>query len=96
MTDLADLYSEILQATKTDAQLSILCSRAAEYARLHLYARKISRCNSLGEIENLLDEFRKMLYEILRYCREREYVESMVIYEVDLSDEELTKLMTTR
>jgi hypothetical protein len=81
MTDLMGLYSEILKAAKIDAQLSILCDRAAEYARLHLYARKINGCNGLGEIENLLDEFRKMMY-----------IDDLAIYNLEVTDEDLTKL----
>ncbi len=92
MTDLMGLYSEILRAAEADAQLSILCRRAAEYARLHLYARKISGCNGLGEIENLLDEFRKMIYEIIRYCGRKKYIDEFAIYSIDVTDEELTKL----
>ena len=61
MTDLANLYNEVLEANKSDAELSILRNRAAEYTRLYLYARKIAGCNSLGEIENLLDEFRGII-----------------------------------
>lgn len=87
-----NLYSEILKATKADAQLAILCDRAAEYARLHLYARKITGCNSLGEIENLLDEFRNMIYEIIRYCAKKKYIDDLAIYSIDASDEELTRL----
>jgi hypothetical protein len=92
MTDLMGLYSEILKAAKIDAQLSILCDRAAEYARLHLYARKINGCNGLGEIENLLDEFRKMMYEIIRYCGKKKYIDDLAIYNLEVTDEDLTKL----
>ncbi len=93
MTDLMSLYCEIQKAAKEDAQLSILCVRAAEYARLYLYARKISGCNGLGEIENLLDEFRKMIYEILRYCGKKDYIDEFAIYNVNTTDEELTRLV---
>lgn len=86
------LYSEILEATKVDPDLCILCQRAAEYARLHLYVRKISRCNSLGEVENLLDEFRKMIYEIMRYCRRKRYIDDLAIFTVDVTDDELVRL----
>ena len=67
MKDLESLYNGILKAKKTDAELSVLCDNAAEYARLHIYARKIKGCNSLGEIENLLDEFKRIIFEIIRY-----------------------------
>ena len=92
MTDLANLYNEILEAKKSDAELSILCDRAAEYARLHLYARKITGCNSLGEIENLLDEFRQMIYEIIKYCGKKNYIDDLAIFTIDLTDKELEKL----
>ena len=92
MADIISLYSEILDATKVDADLCILCRTAAEYARLHLYVRKISRCNSLGEIENLLDEFRKLIYEIMGYCRRKRYIDDLAIFTIDVTDEELTRL----
>lgn len=92
MKDLESLYNKILEAKKIDAELSILCDEAAEYARLHLYARKITGCNSLGEIENLLDEFRRMIFEIIRYCGERNYIDNLDIYTIDATDKELEKL----
>ncbi len=92
MTDLQTLYNEILEATKCDAELSAICYGAAEYARLHLHARKTNGCNSLGEIEHLLDEFRKMIYEIMRYCGKKGYIDDLAIFTVDVTDEELTKL----
>ena len=92
MKDLESLYYEILEAKKLDAELSILCHKAAEYARLHLYAQKIAGCNSLGEIEHLLDEFRQMTYEIIRYCGKKGYIDGLVIFTMDVSDGELTKL----
>jgi len=92
MMDLANLYNEILEAKKFDAELSILCDRAAEYARLHLYARKITGCNGLGEIENLLDEFRQMIYEIIKYCGKKNYIDDLAIFTIDLTDKELEKL----
>lgn len=92
MTDLIALYDEMLKVTKVDAQLAALCARAAEYARLHLYARKITGCNGLGEIENLLDEFRCMIYETMRYCSEKKYIDELAIYTVEMNDEELTRL----
>jgi hypothetical protein len=36
MNDLRSLHNEILEAKKFDAELSLLCDRAAEYARPHL------------------------------------------------------------
>lgn len=92
MKDLESLYNEILEAKKIDAELAILCDKAAEYARLHLYARKITGCNSLGEIENLLDEFRRMIFEIIRYCGKRNYIDNLAIYTMDVTDKELEKL----
>ncbi len=92
VVDLKSLYSEIVEATKVDAELSILCHRAAEYARLHLYMRKTSGCNSLGEIEHLLDEFRKKIYEIIRYCGKKGHVDNTAIYTIEMTDEELTRL----
>lgn len=92
MTDLANLYNEILEAKKSDSALSILCDSAAEYARLHLYARKITGCNGLGEIEHLLGEFRKMIYEIIRYCGGKKYIDDLAIYSVDMTDKELERL----
>ncbi|HEX8948450.1 MAG TPA: hypothetical protein VF790_05780 [Dissulfurispiraceae bacterium] len=92
MTDLESLYNEILKAKELDAELSLLCGRAAEYARLHLYARKVQGCNSLGEIENLLDEFRKMILEIIRYCVEKKYIDGHALYTVEMTDEELERL----
>ena len=92
MADIISLYNEILEATKVDADLCVLCQRAAEYARLHLYVLKISRCNSLGEVENLLEEFRKRIYEIMRYCRKKKYIDDLAIFTVDVSDQELTRL----
>jgi hypothetical protein len=92
MTDLANLYHEILEAKKSDAELSVLCDRAAAYARLHLYARKITGCNGLGEIENLLDEFRQMIYEIIKYCGKKNYIDDLAIFTIDVTDKELEKL----
>ena len=92
MKDLESLYNEILEAEKSDAELSILCYKAAEYARLHLYQRKINGCNSLGEIEQLLDEFRRMIVEIIRYCGGRNYIDRLAIYTVAVTDKELEKL----
>ena len=92
MKDLESLYNEILESRRFDAELSILCDRAAEYARLHLYARKITGCNSLGEIENLLDEFRRMIFEIIRYCGKRNYIDNLAIYYIDVTDKELEEL----
>jgi hypothetical protein len=92
MADLQSLYSEILEATKADAELSTICHSAAEYARLHLHARKTSGCNSLGEIEHLLDEFRKVVYEIMRYCGKKGYIDGLTVYTINTSDDELTKL----
>jgi len=92
MKDLESLYNEILEAKKFDAELSILCHKAAEYARLHLYARKINGCNSLGEIEHLLDEFRRMIFEIIRYCGGKNYIDNFAIYTVEVTDKELEKL----
>ncbi len=92
MKDLESLYNEILEAKKFDAELSVLCHKAAEYARLHLYARKISGCNSLGEIEHLLDEFRRMIFEIISYCGKKNYIDNLAIYSFDVTDKELEKL----
>ncbi len=92
VTDLQGLYNEIVEAKKFDVQLSILFDRAAEYARLHLHARKIAGCNGLGEIDNLLDEFRKLIYEIIRYCGKRKYIDDLAIYTIDVSDKEIEKL----
>ncbi len=89
---LAGLYNEIIETRKFDTELSVLCDRAAEYARLHLHARKITGCNGLGEIDNLLDEFRRMIYEIVRYSGRRKYIDSLAIYTVDVSDREFEKL----
>ncbi len=92
MNDLESLYNEILEATKFDAELSDLCYKAAEYARLHLYARKIHGCNSLGEMEHLLDEFKRMIFDVIRYCGGKNYIDSLAIYTVDITDKDLEKL----
>ncbi len=92
MRDLESLYSEILEAEKSDAELSRLCHKAAEYARLHLYARKIKGCNSLGEIEHLLEEFRRMIFEVIRYCGGKNYIDNLALYTVDITDNDLEKL----
>lgn len=89
---LEGLYNEIITVIEFDAELSILHSRAAEYARLHLHARKSSGCNSMGEIEHLLDEFRQMIYEIIRYCGQKKYIDDLAIYSIDVSDKEIEKL----
>lgn len=64
----------------------------AEYARVYLRAKKAKGCNGLGEIENLLDEFRKMVYEVMRYCSTKKYIDDLAIYTIDVTDEELEKL----
>ncbi len=92
VSDLESLYNEMIETRKFDAELSCLCDRAAEYARLHLRARKIAGCNGLGEIDNLLDEFRKKIYEIIRYCGKRKYIDGLAIYTIEVSDKELEKL----
>jgi hypothetical protein len=92
MNDLQLLYNEILEARKCDAELSLLCDGAAEYARLHLYARKVTGCNSLGEIENLYDEFRRMIFEIMRYCGKKNYIDSSAVYSLEITDKELVEL----
>src|SRR5512144_1756232 len=92
MKDLESLYNEILEAKESDSELSILCYEVAEYAPLHLYQRKINGCNSLGEIEHLLDEFRRMIVGIIRYCGERNYIDNLAIYTVDITDKDLEKL----
>jgi len=92
MTDLENLYNEILELKKSDAELSSLCERASEYARLHLYARKTTGCDSLGEIKNLLDEFREIIYEIIKYCGGKNYIDKLVLFTMDMSDKELEKL----
>ncbi len=92
VTDLEGLYSEIIEAKKFDPELSMLYDKAAEYARLHLRARKTSGCNGLGEMDNLLDEFREMNYKIIRYCRRKKYIDDLAIYTIDMSDKELEKV----
>ena len=92
MTDLESLYNIILEAGKSDAELSTLCNEAAQYARMHLYARKSNGCNSLGEIDNLLDEFRRMILEIIRSGGKKNYIDNLAVYTIDISDKELEKL----
>lgn len=94
MTDLTSLCVEIMEARKFDADLSLLCDRAVEYARVYIHAKKLKGCNGLGEMENLLDEFRKMLYKILRYCGKKKYIDDLAIYDIEVTEQEIEKLST--
>lgn len=81
-----------IMAKRFDTKLSVLCDRAADYARLYLRAKKEKGCNGLGEKETLLDEFRRMLQEIMHYSGRKKYIDHLLIYEIDVTDEEIEKL----
>jgi hypothetical protein len=92
MADLRSLCGEIMAAKRFDAKLSVLCDRAADYARVYLRVKKEKGCNGLGERETLLDEFRRMLHEIMRYSRKKRYIDGLAIYDIEVTDEEIEKL----
>jgi hypothetical protein len=92
MADLKSLCGEIMEAKRFDRKLSVLCDRAADYARVYLRAKKEKGCNGLGGRETLLDEFRKMLHEIMRYSSNKKYIDGLLIYEIEVTDEEIDKL----
>ncbi len=90
MSDLQSFCHFVIKTKGSDAGLSLLCYRTAGYARAYLSARKIRGCDGLGALDSLLDEFRGILYEMIRYCRKKEYIDP-AIYNITVTDEELAK-----
>jgi len=92
MSDLTRLCDEIKALAKFDVDLSFRCDKAEEYARIYLQAKKAKGCNGLGELETLLDEFKKMIYEVVGYCRKRKYIDDLAIYAIEVTNAEIEKL----
>jgi hypothetical protein len=83
------MLAAISEKAKSDAGLTALFSRAAEYAEVYLLAKKRQKgCDGMGELATLKDEFRGVVDEVMGYCREKNYLAPDSTYDIDAIAEE--------
>ncbi len=77
------MIDDILQASKSDAQLERLLEKVQEYAQVYLLAKKRQKgCDGMGEVTTLREEFKDVIAEMIEYCKKKNYVAEDISYDI--------------
>ncbi|MGQ9569509.1 MAG: hypothetical protein ACUVUQ_01440 [Thermodesulfovibrionales bacterium] len=78
------MISTIFEASKSDDRLAKLLENVQEYAQLYLIAKQRQKgCDGMGEVATLKEEFVYNIEEMIRYCKEKNYLTGDITYEID-------------
>jgi hypothetical protein len=80
-----DMLVALLETVKSDARLTALFARAAEYAEIYLLAKKRQKgCDGMGEMASLKDEFKTAVDDLMGYCKDKKYLPHDATYDIDV------------
>ena len=86
------IIRDIRDLKKYDTHLTRLFDRVQEYAELYLIAKQRQKgCDGMGEVATLKDELIYLTNEMIRYCKEKQYLSGDVSYDIDIIAHDICK-----
>ncbi len=94
-TDCKDIIDAILTSANSDATIARLIDNVIEYSRMYSYIKQRQKgCDGLGELNNLKDELRVALEDLIAKCRERQHPDLAASYDIEGLIEAAAKLFS--
>jgi hypothetical protein len=80
----AYMLTDIAEIAATDDHASWLLCKARECAEIYLLVTKRRKgCDGMGELAMIREEFREAVNDLIRYCRDKEYLANDFPYDLD-------------
>ncbi len=78
------MIKAIREKTRSDPEVLRLLEAASEYAEVYLLVRKRRKgCDGMGELAMIKEEFREAVYDLINYCKGKEYLTGDFQYDLD-------------